>query len=74
MTISPEEIEKRKKMHQRNNNLLLDDDEEDDPGFDEDGNPITVEAARQLYHADNNALYIPKPKYSSPMAANNDLL
>ena len=52
----------------------MDDDEEDDPGFDEDGNPITVEAARQLYHADNNALYIPKPKYSSPMAANNDLL
>lgn len=58
MTISPEEIERRKKSHQRNNNLLLDDDDESDPGFDEDGNPITVEAARQLYHADNNPLYI----------------
>jgi hypothetical protein len=46
--------------------LLIDDDEESNAGFDEDGNPVTVEAAQQLYHADDNPLYIVQPNYGSP--------
>lgn len=52
-------------MHQRQG-ALLDDDQESNAGFDEDGNPVTIDAAQKLYHADDNPLYITETKYLSP--------
>ena len=52
----------------------MDDDQESNAGFDEDGNPITIEAAQKLYHADDNPLYIVESKYGSPQQANHELL
>ena len=72
-TLTAEDIAARKKMFQKTNNLLIDDDEESNAGFDDDGNPVTVEAAQQLYHADNNPLYILTPNYTSPKEANDKL-
>ena len=60
-------------MHQRPGNLL-DEDQESNAGFDEDGNPITIEAAQKLYHADDNPLYIVETKYGSPQQASNELI
>ena len=42
--MTAEEIDRRKKMNARQNNLL-DDDEDDNQDFDEDGNPLTIDAA-----------------------------
>ena len=72
--ITAEEIEKKKKMRQKQNNLLIDDDEESNPDYDEDGNPLTIGAAQELYHGDKNPLYFPLPKYFSPKEANKDLI
>ena len=52
----------------------MDDDQESNAGFDEDGNPTTIAAAQQLYHADDNPLYIVETKYDSPSQANKELL
>ena len=72
--MTAEEIEKRKRLVQRQSKLLDDDQGQDGGGFDEDGNPITIEAAQKLYHADNNPLYIMETKYGSPEHANSELV
>jgi len=45
---------------------MIDDDNDSNVGFDEDGNPLTIDAAQKLYHADDNPLYIVETKYGSP--------
>ena len=60
-------------MNARQNNLL-DDDEDENQDFDEDGNPLTIDAAQQLYHADDNPLYVTETKYSSPHQAHEELM
>lgn len=50
-----------------------DETHEDMPDVDDDGNPLTIEAAQRIYHKNDNAFYIPKPRYKSVKEANNIL-
>lgn len=40
-------------------------DEEEEPDVDEDGNPLTIEAAKRIFHKDNNRLYFKTQRFKS---------
>lgn len=69
--LTPADIEARKQKHKRQSNAF--DDEESNPEFDEDGNPLTIGAAQELYHGDSNPLYFPNANYNSQKHATEQL-
>ena len=45
----------------------------DNQGYDEDGNPVTVQAAQRLYHKNNNPVYFPNPNFKNHSQAQKEL-
>lgn len=38
-------------------------------GLDEDGNPLTIQAAQRLFHKNNNTVYSPNPNFKNQKQA-----
>ena len=47
---------------------------DNDDGLDEDGNPVTVQAAQKLFHSNNNGVFCRQPVYQNKKQASVDLL
>ena len=50
------------------------DNESREPGFDEDGNPVTVEAAQKHYHKNLPGSFFPDQFYASKIDAKQKLV
>ena len=50
---------------------------EEKPDFDDEGRPLTIQAAQKTYHKEGNKIHFPKTqkrKYGSSLEASQDLV
>ena len=51
-------------------NFATPEEDDENNGLDEDGNPVTIDAATKMFHKNNNKLYCASYVYKTPAEAN----